>query len=149
MISPQRLLAAVRADLAERVLPSITDDRARSSVIAAMGILKDVAGQVRPDDSWIGDSLAALETAAAQWRPRLDPAWAALLEPAALPAPERRDMLLEGIEKVIEHLWRTRDKRGLLPEIRQVLRAETELEAKRLGSAPATGEDHNGQLPRS
>ncbi|WP_131768729.1 hypothetical protein [Candidatus Protofrankia californiensis] len=132
MISPQRLLVAVRADLAHRVLPALDDDRARSSVIAAMGILKELAGQVRPDESWIADSLASLESAAAQWRARLDHERAALLEPATLLPAARRETLLAGIEQLIDYLWRTGDHAGLLPEIREVLRADAELEGKRL-----------------
>lgn len=47
MITPEHMVTAIRRDLATRVLPALTDDRARSSVIAAMGILGDLALQVR------------------------------------------------------------------------------------------------------
>jgi hypothetical protein len=136
MVGPGRMLEAIRRELAERVLPALTDDRARSSVIAAMGILKDLAPQVREDDGWIADSLALLEPAAARWWSdvdSLDRDMAALLAPARKSPVERREQLLGALEQVIAYLWRTGAAPELLQDIRVVLRADVELETKRLG----------------
>lgn len=131
MITPQRLLETLRAELATRVLPELTDDRARSSVIAALGLLKDLAPRVHLDESWVADSLALLEPAAARWRTRVSADLAVLLDADGPPA-RRREQLMSGTETLIAHLWQTDSDPDLLRDIRSVLRAEVELEIKRL-----------------
>jgi hypothetical protein len=135
MITPQRLLETLRAELATRVLPELTDDRARSSVIAALGLLKDLAPRVHLDEAWLAESVALLEPAAQRWRARLPDPLATELDPrrGADGAPgHRRDWLLAGAERLIEYLWRTGSDPDLLQDIRSVLRADVELEIKRL-----------------
>jgi hypothetical protein len=126
MITPPHMLNAIRRELATRVLPAVTDDRARSSVIAAMGILGDLALQVSDDEAWLEDSLALLEPAVARWDLRVGPA-----DLAETPA-QRRDRLLAGIESLVERLWRTGADPGRLREVRTVLLADLELQLKRI-----------------
>ncbi|HEY0484969.1 MAG TPA: hypothetical protein VGD72_01810 [Mycobacteriales bacterium] len=63
MIPPAEVLAAVRTALRDEVLPHVGEDRARTALVAALGILGDVALQVREDDRWCADSASVLAAA--------------------------------------------------------------------------------------
>jgi hypothetical protein len=113
------MLTAIRRDLASRVLPALTDDRARSSVIAAMGILGDLALQVREDDGWVPDAVAVLEAGVARW-------------PVSVPPGSGRVELLAAIESLVERLWAEGGQDELLRDIRGVLRADLAHQLKRI-----------------
>lgn len=135
MIVPRNALNAVRRELAERVLPGITDDRARSSVVAAMGILGDLALQVREDDTWARDSLALLEPALRRWQRVARQDSRELLDVPDVPgepAAQRRERVLATVQNVVTHLWRTQAEPELQRDIRAVLSAELELQLKRI-----------------
>jgi hypothetical protein len=152
MITPQHALDAIRRELAERVLPAVVDDRARSSAIAAIGILGDLALQVRDDDAWVQESLALLEPAVVRWRGGVPPEH--LPDPLDLPPvagetpAQRRERLLDAVEQLLTRLWREAPASQTLRDIRAVLRADLDLQLKRTHrrqSHPHRGE-HSAQL---
>jgi hypothetical protein len=129
------MIESIRQELAERVLPALDDDRARSSVIAMLGILRNLAVQIREDDAWIDDALAVLEPGCVRWRSAL-PADApiSLPEPAGAGAQspkERREELLAACEELVTYLWREQTAPTVLADIRAVLRADLELQLAR------------------
>jgi len=133
VITPEHMVGAIRRDLADRVLPAVTDDRARSSVIAAMGILGDLALQIREDESWAPEAVALLEAGIRRWRPQLGPDPAEQVAPPPGPDPgQRRRDLLGAIESLVERLWAEGGHDELLRDIRGVLRADLAHQLKRI-----------------
>jgi hypothetical protein len=63
VISPEHVLAALRTVLRDEVLPHVADPRARTSLVATLGILGDLALQVTEDDRWCADSVRVLDIA--------------------------------------------------------------------------------------
>lgn len=131
MITPERMLTVIRGELAARVLPEITDDRVRSSVIAMMGILGDIASRVREDEAWTALAADELAGAVARWRADLPPRLAATLDVPSTPDDPAawRLALLDAIETLVPLLWQQDPAR--LPEVRAVLRADLEHQLKR------------------
>ncbi|PXY27867.1 hypothetical protein [Prauserella muralis] len=120
MIEPDRMVSAIRAELAARVLPRLSDDRARSSVIAAMGILGDLALQIRQDDSWLPAAETALRSGIARW-------------PVTVSGDADRSEILAATEELITGLWAAGEpEKELLQDIRSVLRADLEHQLKRI-----------------
>lgn len=119
MITPERMVSAIRRDLAERVLPAVTDDRARSSVIAAMGILGDLALQIRDDDGWTQAAVAELRAGVAGW-------------PVTVSPTAGRAELLAAAEALVERLWAAGGHDELLRDVRRVLRADLAHQLKRI-----------------
>lgn len=118
MISPEHVVRVIRRDLATRVLPAVTDDRARSSVIAAMGILGDLALQIRDDDAWQSDAAAVLRAGVSRW-------------PVSVPDDASRTELLAAVEDLVTRLWAAGD-RETLRDVRAVLRADLNHQLKRI-----------------
>ena len=123
MISPAQMLLATRKELTTSVLPAITDDRARSSVIATVGILGVLALQVREDDAWLADSVRVLSAGVRRW-------------PVEVPdevadVRQYRRQLLAAITELIRRIWDGEADSALLPDIRGVLHADLELQLKR------------------
>jgi hypothetical protein len=129
VIPPERLLAVIRQELATRVLPELSDDRARSSVIAMMGILGDIAPHVRAEEAWAGLAAEELAQAVARWRAEL-PELADVLAVESTPDDPAgwRHALLAAIENAIPVLWQQDPAR--LPAVRAVLRADLEHQLK-------------------
>jgi hypothetical protein len=69
VISPEYVLTEVRAVLRDEVLPHVEDPRARTSLVAALGILGDLALQVTEDDEWCAESADVLGAALHRWGP--------------------------------------------------------------------------------
>jgi hypothetical protein len=63
VISPEYVLSELRSTLRDEVLPHVADPRARTSLVAALGILGDLALQVTEDDHWCTDSARVLGAA--------------------------------------------------------------------------------------
>jgi hypothetical protein len=119
MITPEHMVGAIRHDLATRVLPAITDDRARSSVIAAMGILGDLALQIREDDGWVAEAVGELRAGVARW-------------PVSVPRDASRSELLAIVEELVARLWAEGGHEKLLRDVRAVLRADLAHQLKRI-----------------
>lgn len=119
MITPEHMVTAIRRDLATRVLPALTDDRARSSVIAAMGILGDLALQVREDDAWVPAAVAELRAGVDRW-------------PVTVPPDAGRAELLAAVESLVARLWAEGEQDELLRDIRSVLWADLTHQLKRI-----------------
>lgn len=134
MISPEHMMDAMRRELGDRVLPAVTDERARSSVIAVMGILGDLARQVAEDDGWARESIAELEAGVARWRAELGGLAAPLDVPeerSDSPAARRID-LLGAIEELVGRLWQDGTRPDVLADVRKVLRADLGGQLKRI-----------------
>ncbi|WP_028850789.1 hypothetical protein [Thermocrispum municipale] len=124
MITPTQMVLAIRKDLATSVLPTMTDDRARSSVIAAMGILGVLARQIREDDSWLTESVRVLADGVRRWP--VDP------PPEVADLREYRKSLLDVSAQLITKIWRGEADSALLADVRGVLRADLDLQLKRI-----------------
>lgn len=128
-MNPRQMLTMVRSDLSTTVLPTMDDDRAKSSVIAAMGILANLALQIREDDAWVADSLAVLQPAATRWRDA--PGTADASAGPDLDSPQLRDALLAEAEERIAALWRDGADQSQLHEIRTALYRDLQLQLNR------------------
>jgi hypothetical protein len=132
MISPALALGGMREQLREVVLPAVDDERARAVVIAALGILADLALQVREDDEWCRVSVRQLRTVLGRWRRRLPGGEVLLARVDELVAQSNaastplaaRSPLLEAATLVLRSLWEEggQAQHGeLLAELRLVL----------------------------
>jgi hypothetical protein len=132
MISPELALGGMREQLREVVLPALDDERARAVVIAALGILADLALQVREDDQWCRETVRQLHKALVRWRGKLPGGEVVLTrvdelvaqsEIASTPLAARRG-LLDAATLVLRSLWKEggQAQHGeLLAELRRVL----------------------------
>lgn len=129
MMDARQMLTMVRSDLSTTVLPTMDDDRAKSSVIAAMGILANLALQIREDDAWVADSLAVLQPAATRWRGA--PGTVDTSARPDLNSSQLRDALLAEAEERIAALWRDGADQSRLHEIRTALYSDLQLQLNR------------------
>ncbi|WP_199433795.1 hypothetical protein [Qaidamihabitans albus] len=137
MITPERALLAIRQELLARVLPAVTDQRARSSVVAAAGILGELVLQTREDDEWAARSAEQLETAVHRWREAGPEIVCTALDSPSGTAPAtpsgRRVAALEAVERLVARLWQEPEpSMELLRDIRTVLRADLDEQLKRI-----------------
>ncbi len=142
MIAPKDALELVREQLRTAVLERLdreSDEYAKSVLIAALGVLREMANRVSAADNWCAASVDKLRASATGWPSRLAPLpeCSAQVEhflaqaDAAHSLAEKRSYLLEAAETVISTLWRTdpaqRDA-ALLGEIRELLTFDTAAE---------------------
>ncbi|WP_019874805.1 hypothetical protein [Sporichthya polymorpha] len=112
MISPAAALNLVREELRSCVLPRLAedDDYGRSVLVAAIGVLGELAPRVIEDDAWTVAPTAELARAATAWHALLP---ATLPELGTLPADpegradERRIEVLAACEATAAALWTT------------------------------------------
>lgn len=106
MIDPDIVLAGIRRDLREIVLPAVEEEFARTAVIAMVGILGELDGRVRSDQRWCAESVNELAAGCERWAAALgggEPAAQRVLElraRAALepPAAARETLLAAACE---------------------------------------------------
>lgn len=132
MISTALALDGVREQLRDVVLPELEDERARVVVIAALGILADLALQVREDETWSSEPAARLRDTLTRRRGELPGDEAVLAkvddlmaaaESAESPGAARR-ALLDAATLVLRSLWQAgaqASHRELLGELRRAL----------------------------
>lgn len=116
MIEPRVALEEIRAQLREEVLPKLEDERARAIVVAALGILGDLALQVRDDDAWETDSAAELSALCTRLR---------------LPASGDRRTLLETLERYVRDAW-SEGRMEHVEEVRHVLASDLARQLERM-----------------
>lgn len=131
MIDPCLAMEAIRSELRSRVLPELEDPYARSVVIAALGILGNLALQVESDERWCEHSVTELIAGCTRWSrdevagPAGPPLAVAVERAMSERSPwHRRAVLLGAVEMLLGELWaRPRDAAGdeILAEVRQVL----------------------------
>ena len=83
MIEPAIVLAGMRRELRDVVLPAVEDESVRASVVAMIGILGELSGRVRSDERWHAASVRDLEAGCERWAAALGagaPAGRQLLE---------------------------------------------------------------------
>ena len=149
----KRLLEAIRADLRERILPALDGDFERSVVVAAVGILREVAPRIVEDDRWAEDSVAELAGAVGEARRALAPLGEVAprigdLVAAAETAPTRseaRRCLLEAAAVAIRACWqdpRIRESAAsVFGELRRALAADLNRQLGTSGVASASRRD--------
>lgn len=146
MIAPDAALELVRNELRNEVLTRLheDDDYVRSIVVAAIGVLGEVAPRVVLADAWCEPSVRELRESARSWAGRLsDDRDAArrvgdLVERArsAETLSAERGLLLEAAQEVVTTLWAgapTAEGEALRREVRTLLAADAELEVERSG----------------
>jgi hypothetical protein len=134
VIEPGEALDAIRDQLRRLVLPHLEDEGARSVVVAALGILGDLAPRVRSDDRWClashDELAAALSGLGPQLvdRPHMAEHLASAVRDAAAvrsDAPAAaREILMGAAEELLAEVWRDEALRGsksLLGGLRDVL----------------------------
>lgn len=128
MISPAAALNLVREELRSCVLPRLAedDDYGRSVLVAAIGVLGELAPRVIEDDAWTVEPTAELTRAATAWQARLPETFPELGTLPADPgdrAGERRIEVLAACEATAAALWTTppaevEDSESVIAELR-------------------------------
>lgn len=132
-MDPVDVLAGIRRDLRDVVLPAVEDDYARSVVVAMMGILRALPARIAADERWCVGSVAELQAGCARWADALHGDVARRVgelgdRAAALASPEAaRDLLLGAACEVLAEVWKPGDAgpdAALLRDVRGVLDAD-------------------------
>lgn len=137
MLDPQLVLLSFRRDLQQIVLPVLADEDARAVAVAGIGILGELANQVRWADEWCGETVREMLPASERWETQLSeesgaPRQIRRLRLKAIAASasdpvHARACLLEAAEIAVRTHWRAgpvNDGGAFIQEIRRLLAAD-------------------------